>query len=247
MWKWQKRRHPFVPLRRPWAIGMLSDQSGSGAGHPTAEATNASNNPPQGPPDEVEEDPEIVIPPDPPVEPQPNVGDTVPFPFFTDFATGSRTPSSSLLHGSVHWLDREITFNRVLIETLTATNSPHITLACYQLASGELNDGTSLIPQVFEATDQGPVGVGLNVITVPESTLVGGFYYILYGRFTAAPTNWAVRVHQTVSNAVWHNPTGATPDTFLVSSPVTPPAALNLATVTKNTIGEPLCHRLIEV
>lgn len=225
-------------------MGSLSDQNGSGAGHPTAVATNAANNPPQAPPDPVDIGPIVV---EPPTEPQPAIGDTLGYPFFTDVAFGNRTPSSGQLHGSVHWLDREITFNRVLIETTTATNTPTITLVFYQLASGELNDGTSLITRVCVVTDQGPVSVGLNVITVPETTLIEGFYYLLYGRFNAAPANWACRVHQVQSNVVWHNPTGATPDTFLVASPTVPPNPLNLATVTKNTNGEPLVHRLLKV
>lgn len=178
----------------------------------------------------------------------PNIPDSVGFPVSTGVGTNTRVASGSALEGALFYLFREITFNRILVEGTAASGSPTICLAMYQFTSGVMNDGTSVVPRTVLIQNQAVVGTGLNTFTVPETTMVIGFYYVLVGR--DGGTSWTFRGHSSSSLMPWHGPglpAPAFPLLFSVATPATPPTTLDLTAIASSIGNQAIVHRFLKV
>lgn len=178
----------------------------------------------------------------------PNIPDAVGFPIGAAVNTSTHVASGSALQGGTFYQFRDITFNRVIVEGTSVTSAPTICLACYQFASGVMNDGTSLVPQKFLIQNRAVTNTVQTLTLAGDVTLVQGFYYMLIGR--DGGTSWTFRGHTAAANATWHGPglvAPAFPLVFSTATPATPPATLNLATVTTQVSNHSIVHRLLKV
>lgn len=216
---------------------------GTGFGHfPAAPYTPPEQT--DAPPDDSPIDPPVID-----IEDNPNILDAIGYPAHTDITNVvTRSAPSNLLECFACHTLRELTFNRFLMHITAQSGVPSITVVLYQFAGGELNDGTSLVPQLLLLSNI-PTAIGLQNITCPETVLERGFYWVGVGRFTAGGTTVEYACHQLQTNIVWTNPGigGITRHFFTVASPQAPPASLNLGTGTVPTPGGAPVHRFLKV
>lgn len=174
--------------------------------------------------------------------------DNVGYPLCADVAVSTKIASGTALEGALFYCFEDQTFNTLLVEITAITASGTMCLAMYQFATGEMNDGTSLVPQIMLIQNQALTTTpAVNPITVPSTSIKRGFYYVLVGR--DGGTSFTFRGHSGLTILPWTSPatSPAFPLLFTYGTPGSPPATLDLSSVVGSVGNQSIVHRRLQV
>lgn len=170
--------------------------------------------------------------------------DGIPDPVSNQNVIAQRTLPTTI-EGAAYRMQGSITFNRVLINA-TGVPTASIMIGIYQNAGGDAATPATPVPRVMLIQGFSPV-VGLNTITVVQTTIEAGIFYMITGRDGGGVTV-SLDGYQGNANSVQSGlglPSEVVPQLFrdTTISASAPPTTLDLSAVTAFTNNQALALR----